>query len=386
MAGEAEKGADAGAQNLADAVSGKTGLGSMNPEQIEALGGEFDEELDGFDVNTVDRGDSLEPPKKEDDDGGEEDSDDKSGDADADEEGSAEDSDDDSESDGEDEPEPEEDSGDAEGDEGEEEESESEEEDPKSRKREQEDEQRIPKRRFDEVNERRKELERELKELKAQQKAGEDAEENKYDFDKAEGEYIELLLDGKATEAVSKRKEIDAARRSEWQTEQAEVADSTVSTREVQRELNEYVVHYEGAYDAFDPKSDSYDPAVVRDVEAMFKGYLDRREDLQPGEAFVLAVDNAIKIYGLEARGGDEGNTTDNNKADEESAKNTRRTKKKNTRKKIADAKDNPKDPGSAGAGGATAGAADPDITQMSDDEFDALPESTKARLRGDVA
>lgn len=397
MAGEAEKGADQGAQNLADAVGGKTGMGDMNPEQIAALGGELDDDLDTFDPSAEDRGDSLEPVTKDededkDDDEEKDDEEDKDGDDESEDDGEDKSGDDDGdgdESDADEDDDEKDSDDDSEDDEGDEADDDSEEEEEEAGKKKPGDQPTIPKKRFDEVNARRREAEEEVARLKAEKKAGEDGDKDEFDFEAAEVEYQELLLDGKTKEAAAKRSEIRVAEKAAWQTEQSESTESTVTQREVQRELSGLAAEYEAAYDTLNPDSDDFSEDVVDDIQAMFKGYLNARMDLTEGQCFTLAVDNAVRIYGLKK--GDEG-ATDNKKGgdddEEKPPKNTRRKPKKDVKKKLEKAKKAPKDPGSAGDSSGSAGesADQPDVSQMSDDEFDALPDSTKARLRGDIA
>jgi hypothetical protein len=83
----------------------------------------------------------------------------------------------------------------------------------------------IPRRRFDEVNQRRKAAEDKLAQIERENKATQQAQDATYDFDTKEKEYLDLVLDGKTEEAIALRKKIRAAERTEFQrvaTEQAQ--------------------------------------------------------------------------------------------------------------------------------------------------------------------
>lgn len=365
---------DAGEKNLDDALSGETGL---QQDQIEAFGGELDDDLDGFDASKADRGDSLEPPK-DDDDSDDDDKDDDDGDSDDSDDDDGAKGDDDSDDDGDDKDSDAEDDSDADGDD-DSDDDDKDEDDAKSDKKKPDN--RIPKDRFDEVNARRKKAEDELATLKAEKAAGDKGED--FDFDAAEIEYMDLLLDGKSKEALAVRKSIDAAKEAVWESKQTIKADNTVTEREVKRELDGLVAQYEGEYDVLNKDTDDFSEDVIDDVQSMFRGYLQTRDDLTPGQAFSLAVNNAVRIYGLE-KNGEAGDTTKGDEKGKGDKKNTRTKDKKDVKGKIKIAKKAPKDLGDAGNAGDSAGDTEIDLDNLTDAEMDALPESTLARLRGD--
>jgi len=374
---------DDGDANLDAALSGDTALHGAMKDQVAALGGELDDDLDNFKPTAADRGDAVEDevdrdtplPAKADDKAAPTDEDDESGEDDpakkaAEDEEEDEDSSEESEASDEDGPAK---------DEPDETDDEEEDEEPpakKSKRSDDDDDQRIPKWRFDEVNERRKQAEEELKALKAQDKAKEDAAKKSYDFDKAEDEYLELVLAGKTKEAREKRKEIRAAEKAEWQAEQLVQTESSVTAREVKRELDSLVADYEGRFAELNPKSKSYKPEYVDDALAVYNGYLaDGNSTLTPAQAFRKAVDLVVKANGLKEAG----------KEDDSPKTKVVIKEKKDVKKKLEAAKKAPKDIGKAGLSGADKGEAEIDINNISDEEFDALPESTKKRLRGDT-
>jgi hypothetical protein len=366
MSGKDGMDSEAGKKNLDAAVSGEIDLDGANRDQIEAMGGEIDE-IDEFTADAIARGDILPddiPDEPDADSPADEDEPEAGDEGDAGEEPAGEE-----EASDEDEPE---------GDEPDDPDDQTTEDEP-DEKPAKVDDQRIPKSRFDEVNARRKAAEDKLAEFEAQAQAGEDATENKFDFEANETEYMELLLSGKTKEAAAKRTEIRAAEKAEWTQESVHQSTSTVQNERVQNELDAMVEDYEAAYNEFNADSDEYSEDIVGEVDTFYRGYRSR-QDLTPQAAFKLALDTTIRLYGLKKVGAEgEGETTETPK------KTTVRKKKVQTKKKIELAKKAPKDTGATGDAGDSVGDANYDINNMTDAELDALPESTLKRLRGDT-
>jgi hypothetical protein len=372
---------DKGVENLDAALSGDTKLHGGNKAQIEAMGGDLDDDLDSFEATSTDRGDFLEASEAEDRGdtvAGSKPTDDEESEA-SDEASEETEASDDSEEGAEE----------AEGasSESEEEEAEAEEasdgdkasdskrSDEKATERA---EQRIPKTRFDEVNARRKAAEEELATLKAQLDAGEQAKEEQYDFVAAEEAYIDLVLAGKTKDAVIKRSEIDAAKMAQWQRESLTQTQESISTSQLKQDLAVIVKEAEASYDEFNPDSDNYSDDMVDEVQTFYQGYL-TRQDLSPQQAFRMALDTTVRLYGLNPLG------QEAPAAEPEQQPKKVLKPKSDMRNKVKLAKKAPQDPGKAGAAGDAAGEERFDISNMTDDELDALPESTLKRLRGDV-
>ena len=377
----------AGVDNLDAALSGDQSLHGANKDQISALGGEFDDDLDGFASTPEDRGDVLETAEDRGDDVKEEEEADEeeaeSSDDETDAEG--EESDADADADAEEETTDDEESDEESDEEGDDSDQEADKDDSEKPKKVVVPPGYLPKHRFDEVNARRKAAEEELAALKAESTANKDAAESKYDFDAAREEYGELLISGKTKEAAAKLKEISTAERADWEAEAVSKSTSNVSAQQVQNELQQIVAQYEGEYAEFNPENENYSEDIVDEVEAFFTGYLNKRPELTPQQAFHLAVDNTARLYGLQKQG--ESATEGDDSVDEPAAKKTvtRKVAKKDTKKKIALAQRAPANTSKAGNAGDSSGESQPDINQMTDDEFDALPDSVRARLRGDT-
>lgn len=337
-------------------------------EQLQYYGGEKDD-LDDEDFSVVDRGDSLEPPELEDEEEEEEQAakdededsdelDDGEPDADADTEEAV---DDDEESDAE------------EGDDGDVAESDADDDEPQDKSGR---DQRIPLSRFNEVNERMKRAEARLAQLEQQEQAVEEVAEGKYDFDAAEEEYTELLLNGDTKGAATKRAEIRSAEREAFLLEAQMSTKETITEDAMMSELNELTTQAAERYPLFSDKSEDFDPVATQKVLTFMRGYMS--EDMSPGDAFVAALADGVELLGLDARYG-------YLETDPEPDRTPRKkAPKKKVKEKIELSEKQPKSPAGHGKGSADAGAVVPDIEKMSDAEIDALPADTLARLRGD--
>ncbi len=399
--------ADPGKDNLDTALKGGTSMLDLSDEQLAFMGGERDE-LDTMDDPTdFELGNDPDAKPPEDKDGEDDDADkdkdkDKEGDGDAEGDGEKDGEDDDSgdadagdadadaDKDGDKE-------GDAEGDadaEGEGEEGEGDKDKGKKS------EQTIPKRRFDEVNARRKTAEDENRRLKAEKAAGDDDAPVAFDFTKAEIEAQSLLLDGKKEDYAAKRAEIRAAERAEIRAELS--GSGRASATEVQEDsvIDAIAEDFEGRYLELDPKNadtGEYSEDIMADFKAMYTGYTaagpnGERPLFSRPEAVKLALDNVVKIYGLkdvtkDGGGGDgEGDlTVEEKEAEAKLAAIKAEKKKAAAKKKAAQGKGAPPDHSDTGNSGDSDGETELDVETMSDEELDALPASSLARMRGDT-
>lgn len=350
-------------------------------EQLAYLGGE-DDDIDNEDLSSADRGDSLESTdenedrgddvdddKSDDSDNDSKDDDDSDdADSDKDDDDKADDSDNDSDDD-----EPEDDDADEDADEDDDEDEE--EEDPKAKKKA---DQGIPRSRFNEVNERMKRAEAKIAELENTDKAKADAEEDQFDFDAAEENYMALLLDGKTKEAAAQRKEIREAEETRFIAKATTTTKSEVSLDAQQQSLNKLSTEAEQMFPIFNENSEDYNQEATNKVIVFMRGYASQGMNLD--DAFVAGLADVMEIYGLgtESQG-------DDDTEDKEEKKPTRKKKPiKKVKNKLAVAEKQGKTPAGEGKGSADAGVVAPDINQMTDEELDALPAEKLARLRGD--
>ena len=170
------------------------------------------------------------------------------------------------------------------------------------------DEPRIPKSRFDSVNQRMQKAEKRAEWLESQlekliessTKVVEKKEEiPEYDFDAKEAEWVELVIVGDAEKAVRLRKEINNAiaektkREYEKQFETVnEIAKKESSTSILEDKFSELVNLYETEYPVLDSASEDYDEDITTTVNTLMSGYLANGKNKI--EALRLAVKKII--------------------------------------------------------------------------------------------
>lgn len=349
---------------------------ARSEEQRQYYGGDPD---DDDDLSDLDRGDNLDPEPTDEDRGDEieeedDESEDKSGQAEdeAEEDDVADDSEDPAD------PEEDLDSGDdsdaddgdaGEDDSGEVDDNVIEPEDDKDR------DPGIPRHRFNEVNNRMKEAERRLAELEAADKAGDDAAEDKFDFDAAENEYMELLLDGKTDEATAKRREIRTAEQELFKSETKQETVQDINERQELADLSSLSTQAEEAYPVFNENAKEYDPVIANKVVVYMKGYLSEGQTVS--DAFVSGLADVIEQYDLDQS--DSGTEPEDTKPTEKKGKPIKKTKEM-----LAAAKKGAPSPAGHGEGSAARGVAVPSIEDMSDSDLDKLTPEQMSKIRGD--
>lgn len=361
-------------------------------DQLEYFGGDPETEDELEDLTKLDRGDGLEEVKDDDrgddvsEDSDEEESEEESKD---DEEGEGEDETEGSEGDSADEETEDEDSdeGDKDGAESDEDESEDDEPAAEDDVEEEEEEEKpvgIPRKRFNEVNQRMKDAEAELIALRAEKTAGKEAAEETFDFDAAEDEYMVLLLDGKTKEAGGKRREIRAAEMEQFKSETAEETTTLVDEKAMTRVLKGLSGEAEKMFPIFDPDSENFNPDAVGKVLTFMKGY--ELGGMPSDDAFVTGLADAMEIYNLVQSDEETESQGDEKKEDEKPGKKvTKKAPITKVAEKIAASKQQGKSPAGQGDGSSDRGAVAPNIEDMTDEEMDALPPEMLARMRGDL-
>lgn len=247
---------------------------------------------------------------------------------------------------------------------------------------------RIPKSRFDEqvgkereareaAEHRAAEAERRLNEQLAQQKQSADVEAMETKVSEMEKEYNKLLLDGevdKATEVMSQ------IRKMERQISTIEVEQRTTqrTTQILESErVALAVAQAESAYPQLNPESAEFDEQIVNFVLAEQQRLI-KTQGFAPSRALQKAADSVMERFApVEKPAAEYQKGLGKAAAADRKAEAVSRN--------IAAAKAQPAalsnvgmDSDKAGGGGL------PDITKMSQEEFAALPESVKARMRGD--
>jgi len=234
----------------------------------------------------------------------------------------------------------------------------------------------VTKDRFNAVNERMKLAEKQLRDSEAAQRAEEEtAKPDPFDYDKKEMEYMELVNDGEYDKANTVRKEIRAAERAEIQAETtAANQDSTARVSE-QVDFTNKITELSDEFDAFNPQHKSYDQGLVDEAVARRDMFIDR--GMTMADALDKGAREVAKLFDVESK---YERMADEEIAKQEAAKKPAK-KKADVKKKVSQAAKQPAkmDEGSAINEG------EKNALNMDDAEFDSLPESTKARMRGDI-
>jgi hypothetical protein len=239
---------------------------------------------------------------------------------------------------------------------------------------------RIPKDRFDEVNERMKRAEEKVKLLEKQldttieTKAEEpEPEPEPYDYGKKDQEAMDALLEGDAERYSQIQDEIRQATRDEAIREAKKLAaEGDTQVREALT-FEEAAAKIEADYPQFSEGTDEFSQAAYDELMDLYVGYAQSGRYTRV-DAMRKAADNAARIHGLDKIG-----TADVPEPAPDNVVNIKKTDVA-TKAKMAE-RQPPRMEGGA------AGKDEPriDVNSMSDEQWEGLPESTKRRLRGDI-
>jgi hypothetical protein len=240
------------------------------------------------------------------------------------------------------------------------------------------DEPKIPKSRFDEVNEAKKKekeradrLEKQLEDLVEQKK---EPEPEPFDYAAKEKESYDAFLEGDTEKYSAIQQEIREANKAELQREAERIAaegDKSVREEMTFEETGEKI---EADYPSLVRDSEDFNEDAYSDLMDLYVGYVNTGR-YSRADALQMAADKSVKIHGLNKASSSLAQDGDN-KVVELSTKKPDLKKKQ----KIADSQPPLKESGAAREDAPTV-----DLASMSDEEFAALPEVTKRRLRGDV-
>lgn len=233
----------------------------------------------------------------------------------------------------------------------------------------------VPKKRFDEVNERRRLAEDKLAQIDREKAAATKATEPGYDFDAKEQAYIELILDGKTKEAAVLRGEIRLAEQAQFEKVATTKATETNRAISTEQRINTIVADYEGRIDAFNPEHESYSEDLLDDVNAFYTGYLQGKKFDNAADAFQAAITKALKAHGIE-------DVRPNGAAP---APTNGAPPLRTAAKRIDAIKNQPPNIGNTGSSSGAHGEGNVRINELSEAEFARLPEATRRRLRGDA-
>tara|TARA_A100001037_G_scaffold70362_1_gene62945 strand:+ start:11308 stop:12375 length:1068 start_codon:yes stop_codon:yes gene_type:complete len=241
----------------------------------------------------------------------------------------------------------------------------------------------VPKSRLDQALNKQKELQRKLEEIQNKQTESEATPTPSYDFDKAEVDYQALVLDGKSQEAVALRKEIRAAEREALRQEMQEDVTQTVSANQEQAETQKLAAEIEAEFTIFDQNHKDFNESMAQEVIALRDGFIQHNHS--GPEALRKAADMVIKAYDLRGPASQQAETPTlaAKKAPTKPPVDEVARKRKQVNEKLKAAEAQP--PELPGESSAAHGEKPLDIDNMTEDEFNALPPATIARLRGDV-
>jgi len=233
----------------------------------------------------------------------------------------------------------------------------------------------VPKSRLDEVLAKQKALQKQLDDMKAQQTPAEDAPET-YDFESRELEYQNFLLDGEAAKAASLRQEIRKAEREQLAYEMRQEMTQKVSQNAQANALQQAANDLEANFPVFDQNSSEYNESITQEVIELRDAFMVQGFDAV--DALSKAANFAIKSHNLEAPSTLDAPTAPKAKSVDEVAK-----KRAEVSKKLKAAESQP--PELPGESSANRGEKPLDLSTMTEEEFNALPEATLKRLRGDI-
>lgn len=242
---------------------------------------------------------------------------------------------------------------------------------------------RIPKDRFDEVNQRMKRAEERVKQLEQQltskvkesttePEPAPEPEPEPYDYAAKDQEAMDALLEGDAKRYSQIQAEIREAARVEALREAKKLA--TEGDRQVRESLTfeEAAAKIEHDYPQFSEGNEAFNQEAYNELMELYLGYA-KSGRYSRVDAMRKAADKAVKIHGLQAVG---------DVPAQEPPDNVVSITKPDIASKAKMAE---RQPPKTQAG--VSGKDEPtvDINSMSDEQYAALPESTKRRLRGDI-
>jgi hypothetical protein len=236
---------------------------------------------------------------------------------------------------------------------------------------------RIPKERFDEVNERMKRAEEKLKRLEAEQKLLEatapEPESEPYDYNTKDQEAMDALLEGDAKRYSEIQDEIRQAAKDEAIREAKKLAAEGDSQVRETLTFEETATRIEQEYPQFSEGTDKFDQAAYDDLMDLYADFAQSGR-YNRVDALRKASQMAAKLHGLDHSSTPEAATP--------TPDNVVNIKKSDV---AAKAKLAERQPPKMEGGAVSAQEPTHDLGSMSDEQFEALPESTKRRLRGDI-
>ena len=237
----------------------------------------------------------------------------------------------------------------------------------------------IPKYRFDQQNATLKEYKRELDALRAQMKEPETFESD-FDFVAKEVEYQNLVLDGESDKAAALRVEINAAQRKQIEHDLTQKISHSVNQSQQASALQRAAAELESEFPIFDKSSSQFNEKLTDEVNALHQGLMAKDENpvtaLHKAVKYVLMGNGYVDMN--EPASEPAGLAPSAPRAEDEVAK-----KRAEVSKKLKAAESQP--PAMPGESSSAHGERKQDLSSMTEDEFNALPDATLKRLRGDI-
>ena len=239
----------------------------------------------------------------------------------------------------------------------------------------------VPKNRFDEVNARMKNAEKKVEQLEKQletviEEKIEEPEPEPYDYEAKEKEAMEAMLEGDAEKYSRINAEIREAEKAELVREAKKLASEGDQQLQETLTFEEAAAKIEEKYPSFVEGAEGFNKEAYNELLDLFQGYA-RSGNYTRVQALQRAAEKAVHMYDIQAADEDspveEEETRPDNVVDIKKPDIKRKTK-------VADAQPPVMESGAAKESEPTV-----DVGSMSDEEYEALPESTKRRLRGDV-
>jgi hypothetical protein len=244
------------------------------------------------------------------------------------------------------------------------------------------DEPKIPKERFDEVNERRKKAEEERDRLKAQLEAAAEEEEvepepEPYDYKAKEAEAMEAMLEGDSEKYSAINAEIREAEKAELIYEAKKVAQQGDLQLQDTLTFEEAGAKIEKDFPEFSPSNEeAFNAEAHEELLDLYVGYAQSGKYTRV-QALQRAAKQAARNFGIKPASETANEDTD------ETADNVVNIKPTDVKVKAEVANAQPPAMESRAEGESEEPRRD--FASMSDEEFEALPESTKRRARGDI-
>ena len=237
----------------------------------------------------------------------------------------------------------------------------------------------VPKSRLDEVLAKNKVLQKQVDDMKAAQEVAENAPEE-YDFASKEVEYQTLVLDGEADKAAALRQEMRKAERDQIAYEMRQEMTQTVNQNQQATALQAAASDLEANFPVFDQNSEVYNAEYTQEVIDLRDAFITQGHGAV--EALSKAANFVVKNYDLVEAPAEEGSTLGGQKAPAVQQDEVARKRSQVSKKLKAAEAQPPELPGESSANRGEKGL---DVSSMSEEEFDALPEATLKRLRGDI-